>query len=270
MPMELVTQLPYSHPYRWDGTLFGGPKLWRPNALAGSLALWLDAEDSSTITLNGSTVSQWSDKSGNGRNAVRAAATNQPTYTTSGLNGKPVLTFDGTNDSMQVDLTFLAGTSYSVSAVFARSSAANANYFIGGGDGATNQQLVVGWAANTTFLYAQYNNDLAASVPAYTAPTPLLLTLSLDTDVGRSMYSDGSLLVSNTNKTPLITNTGGLLGSWSGAAVGYAGYLAELVFTNNALSSGNRQKLEGYLAWKWGTQASLPADHPYKSFPPTA
>lgn len=34
---------------------------------AAQQALWLDANDSSTITLNGSTVSQWRNKSGNDR-----------------------------------------------------------------------------------------------------------------------------------------------------------------------------------------------------------
>ena len=82
MPMEIVRQLPYDHPYRWDGTLFGGPRLWRPNALAGSLALWLDAEDTASITLNGMTVSQWSDKSGNERHATQPTAASQPTWAT--------------------------------------------------------------------------------------------------------------------------------------------------------------------------------------------
>ncbi|MFM6254192.1 MAG: hypothetical protein ACKPEQ_34470, partial [Dolichospermum sp.] len=70
-----------------------GKKLLTPAQI--STDLWLDAADSSTITLNGSTVSQWNDKSGNGRNAIQATATNQPAYTANGLNGKPVLTFDG-------------------------------------------------------------------------------------------------------------------------------------------------------------------------------
>ena len=29
-----------------------------------------------------------------------------------------------------------------------------------------------------------------------------------------------------------------------------------------------RQLIEGYLAWKWNLQASLPADHPYKNVAP--
>ena len=29
------------------------------------------------------------------------------------------------------------------------------------------------------------------------------------------------------------------------------------------------QKAEGYIAHKWGLESNLPADHPYKSEPPT-
>lgn len=51
---------------------------WTPAQI--STALWLDAADASTITLNGTTVSQWNDKSGNGRNAVQVTAASQPVY----------------------------------------------------------------------------------------------------------------------------------------------------------------------------------------------
>lgn len=44
--------------------------------------------------------------------------------------------------------------------------------------------------------------------------------------------------------------------------------LAELVAVPAALSTADRQKVEGYLAHKWGLSESLPADHPYKSAPP--
>jgi hypothetical protein len=33
-------------------------------------------------------------------------------------------------------------------------------------------------------------------------------------------------------------------------------------------SDVNRQKLEGYLAHKWGLGANLPVDHPYKTVGP--
>ena len=71
---------------------FGGlAATWTPANLAG-LALWLDAADASTITLNGSNVSQWNDKSGNNRHASQAVAANQPTYTAAALNSRNVVT----------------------------------------------------------------------------------------------------------------------------------------------------------------------------------
>ena len=71
-------------------------KLWTPQAV--STSIWLDANDSTTITLNGSNVSQWSDKSGNSRHISQGTAASQPTYAATGLNSKGLITFDGSND----------------------------------------------------------------------------------------------------------------------------------------------------------------------------
>lgn len=51
---------------------------WTPAQIP--TALWLDANDTSTITLNNLTVSQWNDKSGNLRHVSQATAANQPVY----------------------------------------------------------------------------------------------------------------------------------------------------------------------------------------------
>lgn len=55
-------------------------KEWSPTDIGESLALWLDVSDTDTITLNGSNISQWQDKSGNSYHASQAIAANQPTY----------------------------------------------------------------------------------------------------------------------------------------------------------------------------------------------
>lgn len=62
----------------------GGPSAWTPADLGAGLALWLDADDAATITLNGSNVSQWRDKSGNGWHMSQAIAASQPAYVTGG------------------------------------------------------------------------------------------------------------------------------------------------------------------------------------------
>jgi hypothetical protein len=46
---------------------------------------------------NGSAVSTWEDRTNNNKDASQATAANQPVYTSSGLNGNPVVTFDGAN-----------------------------------------------------------------------------------------------------------------------------------------------------------------------------
>jgi len=80
----------------------------RRNNIIGSLlnplyltpALWIDFSDASTITLNGSTIAQVNDKSGNGRHFVQGTASLQPALITSFKNGHDVARFDGVNDDL--------------------------------------------------------------------------------------------------------------------------------------------------------------------------
>ncbi|MFM7534993.1 MAG: LamG-like jellyroll fold domain-containing protein, partial [Acidimicrobiales bacterium] len=58
--------------------------------------------------------------------------------------------------------------------------------------------------------------------------------------------------------------------------VGYAqaselfqGRIAELVVVNSAITTAERQHVEGYLAWKWGLTDRLSGDHPYRYSPPS-
>ena len=43
----------------------------------------------------------------------------------------------------------------------------------------------------------------------------------------------------------------------------FAGSIAEVVAYDRALSNGVRQKVEGYLAHKWGLESNLPSTHAY-------
>jgi hypothetical protein len=54
----------------------------------------------------------------------------------------------------------------------------------------------------------------------------------------------------------------------AGGALGTQGDIAEILFTNTNPALTDKEKIEGYLAYKWGLQASLPSDHPYKSNAP--
>jgi hypothetical protein len=69
--------------------------LWKPTVNPG-LALWFDASDNSSVTLNGSTVAQWNDKSPNQYAVIQPSTGNQPTYVLNSLNSFPGLQLSNT------------------------------------------------------------------------------------------------------------------------------------------------------------------------------
>ena len=60
-----------------------------------NLALWIDANDNTTITKTGSLVSQINDKSGLGNHMYQATSSYQPTLNSNTINGKQAITFSG-------------------------------------------------------------------------------------------------------------------------------------------------------------------------------
>ena len=244
MALELVSRLPYDHPYRWDGTEVGGQKLWRPDELGADLALWLDAEDTDSITLNGSTVSQWSDKSGNDRHATQSTAANQPTYSATGLNGKPSLLFDGTNDVM---LGVSAQTAFFITVL---------------APGLKSYGAPLGFTTKHGLIRDGLTNNL------YFSHVSLFLS--------SSARRNGVLSIQMGTATAIFSQGGTALSvpiQLGGDTVGCNPTncnIAEVAVLSSNPSDSDRQRLEGYLAWKWGLEDNLPVDHPYKTTPPTA
>lgn len=84
---------------------------FNPKSIAG-LQVWLDGSDSTTFTLNGSTVSEWRDKSGNSRHFSQATALRQPAVTAAAKSGKSAVAF--TNDFMVSVYTYNVGSFFAV------------------------------------------------------------------------------------------------------------------------------------------------------------
>jgi len=60
-----------------------------------------------------------------------------------------------------------------------------------------------------------------------------------------------------------------VLGKVSDGTIPFGGELAEVVLVGREVSLSERQKIEGYLANKWGLTIFLPSDHPYRDRAPT-
>ena len=62
----------------------------------------------------------------------------------------------------------------------------------------------------------------------------------------------------------------GSQGGYGDGDANWNGKIAELIVVSDALSDSDRQKLEGYLAHKWGLHANLPVGHPYTNEAPVS
>lgn len=238
---------------------------WTPAQI--STALWLDAADAGTITLNGSTVSQWNDKSGNGRNATQATAANQPAFGATLINGKPALSFDGTNDVIFSSSTPVA-FSTSASIFMVATNTGTASEAGGSFDFIGNNNFIDVYSASPTQIRWEIGNMISGSIGSnthtVTANTPYILSSARNT----SLINGGdqkTFAQTGVVTTPITASA--RIGSYFSA---YKGNVGEIVFLAAEASVSLRQQLEGYLAWKWKLQANLPVDHPFKNLPPTA
>ncbi len=251
--------------------LFSG-QLWTPANIFGGLALWLDAADFSTIVLNGSTVSEWRDKSGNGRHGLMATAANQPTYILSGLNNNPGLSWDGINDSMiisggnvKLHSALSNNDNHSVSMVVRPNKISNLPVFL---YIPNPPYRFLFESTDNGGLYWNYVQDLQRIYSSgffVVNRTSFFIANKVNSTSGDA-YANGNL---RTNFGGNLAPTGTLsnefwLGSSPSAGFNYDGLFGEIVITNFALSTANRERLEGYLAHKWGLTVDLPNNHPFR------
>ena len=246
-----------------------------PAAIAGfsptSIAacqLWMDAADTSasSMTLSGSTVTQWRDKSGNGN------------ATTTKI-GSPIQSAQGitvtTSDKFYMDpivnpptgsyLTFfITATLASTGSQFGRLVS-----FAKQSDGTTNNDfssvanfIICQAAANQQI--AIYRNGGPQFTQSVTYGTPFLLSIVWD-GTNETAYFNGTSLGSVGNTGTFGFNRLGLgvnINTKDTVNDRWAGTMSEILMYYSAFTTTDRQTIEGYLAQKWGLTASLSAGHP--------
>jgi hypothetical protein len=251
------------------------PRLLRPRAPSGfnpktiaGLSAWLDAADTSTTTLNGSTVSEWRDKSGRGIAATQPTALNQPDSTGS-INGRRALLFNGSSNYMTC-----SGGSF-----------ANQTFFMVARRGASGSSrgAIFSYRASASDLTS--NSDSAFTLTYGTAAqenlgfdpitgTPTLFrngaSVARGTVAGITANSYSTAPFPNTTDAVLLTiNSGSSLAgaknfaiccdSFSGGAIRpYAATVGEVLIYNRVLSATEIATVERYLAAKWGVTLIVP------------
>jgi len=267
----------------------GGSRDWIPTD-GDAPETWYDASDSSTITETSNRVSQLDDKSGNGYHLVQATGADQPLTNSVTLNSLNGLFFDGTTEFMDTNSNMPAlGTSDMTLLFVARiynDSTTNKCFMTASSDttgitrGAgwkytqrTNDDLRFCITNNATTADSDLSNNVFDSTKAY------MFSISDERTGAQALnelrFIDGAQ-VSNFSKSGTEHGTLNLTGpfTWGANSNGttdsfhYKVDLFESVYIIGDVDTDNRQKNEGYLAWKWGLEGDLPGGHPYSGGPP--
>jgi len=247
-----------------------------PRRIAGC-SHWFDATDSSTIILSSGSLTQWNDKSGNGRNLTAVSGFANATVSSAYQNGLNVFNFSG-NGLYRTDL---GNVSYplDVFIVVALKSLTNHVDVLGMGDTAVdnfNSLTFAESAASRWHNGSSFGNRQTISTSNETSLSFLLIQWSI---------ANGNYLLRR-NGTQLVQASQTYSFSYPASsafqigfrhtninAANFSGYIGEIVVFNNQIGTIDRQSVESYLAQKWGLVSSLPAGHLNATFPagsPTA
>ena len=269
IPRAYVPTLPAGHGYR-NGAPY--TRLFNPVDIPGC-ALWLDGADVGSMVLSGSSVTQWGDKSGNGYNFSQISGLGAGDLISNAINGNPAVSFTA-SDQVLSSSTFplnASSSGYSIFTVTRQNdvhySANGYNYILSSygagnagnglfyGTSPTNFLLTANGTAGPTFGF----NDLNVNTP-----NTLMNSVQLT-----SIAVNGSVLTPYLNGIAMGTKTGTCV-AVTGISVGNAyapgggftyqawgGVVAEVLIYNAILTQQQRQKIEQYLAWKWGINIGI-------------
>ena len=269
----LRSSLPTTHPFR---NFQPATPLFVPTTFTGC-TLWLDASELSTLTLSGSSVSSWTDKSGT-TSLTQSTSSLRPTYVSNGFNGRPTVQFTGVQGSSYQYLQSATTSVYnsissftffavmrvvSTPPVFPSpiSLQNKASFYLRGLNNSS------GFSGDNIWTY-QGSTFVASPNTTFTYDANTIACLALGST--QQFFVNGSPTVSSPSFTfGSGTNLSVLLG-WSGynANDGFNGYMSEVIIYTTPLTESQRKRVEGYLAWKWGLQNNLPTNHPYSKFRP--
>lgn len=257
--------------------------LWTPASLA--LPIWSISDDPGNTVVSGSVNTIINKGSAGNATANTAGRNNQAT-----LNGRAVLTADATFDGYY---TYGSSTSQWKNKGFLYLFAVNAMR-AAEVTPSTKSVLCIPRPTSTGIMGEIARNPTTANSirggarrlepDAFAGANDgvnhgtswSVIVCAIDYAAGSvSLYVDGTLAAQNTSglTTGTTANADSLVGvtigaTNSGMSLSENYHLAEWGCGNATLNTADRQRLEGYLAHRWGLTGNLPGGHPYKTTPP--
>lgn len=239
-----------------SGKLLRPSGRFTPKSIA-NIVHWWDASDAGTLTMD-TGVSQWRSKAGAQTVASQATGNNQPTTTT--INGRTALLFDGANDGLtftgaaRTDETWILAAAQVSDQTGSRAILSDG----GNGDGinavkGTVKILDTSWGSSTDGV-GRIRSEAAAN-PATPFPASIVSVVR-STAAGGFVYRNGTQQTSIVNGSTYFTTSGSVaiarIGFYSSATAQLNGWIGEIVCYSRALSAAERQKVERYMGLRWG------------------
>lgn len=226
------------------------------------LALWLDATQG--VATSGSTVTGWTDQSGNGHDG--SYATGAPQLVPGAINGLPAISFNGNGDYFALaGGQVLSSDSFTIFAVAVDTGTSDepreiySNWDFGNSWPSQFLGTDFGDAGSRTLRFT----DGLSAANALAAPGSPFVTYGVYTGgVNADIYLDGAIVGSNPqNSDPAdVLNPNGqrdittpsFIGRQGGFAGEYwQGYIAEVLVYDGALSPEDQAAVAAYLQTKW-------------------
>jgi hypothetical protein len=140
-------------------------------------------------------------------------------------------------------------------------------YIIGSNvNGARTTGLTDSVSPNASYVILKSGVVLGAKISGVTNANTVLATTTVNTSSSQTTASLNGGTPSTASNIPSFDAGSTYIGK--NANQNFTGRFMEIMIYNSLLSSQQIQNIEGYLAWKWNLQGSLPASHPYKSYSP--
>ena len=247
--------------------------LWTPDNLATSLkGFWVDGN--SIAGDNGDPIASFLDRFGNVTFA-NTSSTQQPQVETNSLNGLKSIKWvlgsgdDNLRGTWSDAVNIGTGDLYMIGLCLHDGSFDNAPTLAGVSfQNSPSQRFMIQRQATNDKMRLFQTGATIGSDSAISDDTPVLVGAVRTSSTSR-LYINAAVQAQTTSTAANLTNTETKLGSESGQFGAWSGNIFELVVGRGTLSDADRQRIEGYLSWKWGLEDNLPSDHPYKTFPPT-
>ena len=260
--------LPASHPYRSSVV---ATRAFSPLDIDG-LTFWVDATDSTTLTLSGSNVTQWSDKSGYGTHLVQNGSSNVPTYGASLISSKPALDFTNGSGLWTASVPKMSNVTLFVVAMMKTTAASWGtvwgHYSVNNHD----YDVQLRRTADSSNINWHTNNDNSVVQLNVPPDVPVLFSCTMLNATTMTLQRVIPANTSSVTGTVGATLSGGSAPIWVGRSdtnEPINGYISEILYYSGVLPATQRQQVEGYLAGKWGLRASMGGPHPWRYSPPS-